>query len=184
MQKVFRFLKWFLIIWGGISLLGAVGIGGFFAYQRGPGNIDRQDDATIEDVAFVLNWCELGAERIERVVHSHVSSRSLTGDHLDAYAIKISHVTIAELTTQKKGAPGRWYRGDKVPGVLDDAIDFLGGWIENDEIPWFPNEAELRSERYFVYPQSIHYHGVRPSAAQLVFVQPSARMIFYFSGKV
>ncbi len=164
--------------------MGAVGIGGFFAYQLGPGNIDRQDAVAIEDVAFVLNWCELGTERIERVVHSHVSSRSLTGDHLDAYAIKISHVTITELTARKRDASGRWYRGDKVPAVLDDAIDFLAGWLDRREIAWFPSEAQLRSERYFVYPQSIHYHGVRPSAAQLVFVQPSTRTIYYFSGKI
>lgn len=184
MQTVFRFPKWFLIIWGGFSLLGAVGIGGFFAYQRGPGNFDRQDAATIEDVAFVLNWCELGTERIERVVHSHVSSRSLTGDHLDAYAIKISHVTIAELTAKKGATPGRWYRGDKVPVVLDDAIDFLAGWLDQSVISWFPSEAELRSEKYYVYPHSIHYHGVRPSAIQLVFVQPTTRTIYYFSGKI
>ena len=163
--------------------MGAVGIGGFFAYQRGPGNIDRHDSASIKDVVFVLNWSELGAERIERVVHSHVSSRSLTGDHLDAFAIKIRHVSIVELTTQKKGAPGRWYRGDQVPGVLDDAIDFLAGWLDQSEISWFPREAALRSQRFYVYPQSIHYHGMRPYAAQLVFVQPSTRMIYYISGK-
>ena len=132
MRKLIPFLKWFLLIWGGLSLVGAIGIGGFFAYQLGPGNIDNNDSASKKDVRFVLNWCELG---------------------------------------------------DEVSGVLDDAVDFLAGWLNSGEIPWFPSEEELRSDRYFVYPRSIYCHGVRPTAAQLIFVRPSDKMIFYFSGK-
>jgi hypothetical protein len=183
MRKLLPFLKWFLLIWGGLSLVGAIGIGGFFAYQLGPGNIDKIDSASNKDVRFVLNWCELGDERIEKVIHSHISSRSFTGDHLDAYAIQISHVSIAELTAKKEDFHGRWYRGDEVSGVLDDAVDFLAGWLNSGEIPWFPSEEELRSDGYFVYPRSIYCHGVRPIAAQLIFVRSTDKMIFYFSGK-
>ena len=109
--------------------MGAIGIGGFFAFQLGPGNIDKTDSAS------------------------------------------------------KKDFHGRWYRGDEVSGVLDDAVDFLAGWLNSGEITWFPSEEELRSDGYFVYPWSIYCHGVRPTAAQLIFVWPTEKMIFYFSGK-
>jgi len=163
--------------------LGAIGIGGFFAYQLGPGIINKIGPASKKDVRFVLNWCDLGDERIEKVIYSYVSSRSYTGDHLDAYAIQISHVSIAELKAKKEDFHKRWYRGDEISGVLDDAVDFLTEWLNSSEIPWFPSEEELRSDGYFVYPWSIYYHGVRPTAAQLIFVRPSDKMIFYFSGK-
>ena len=183
MRKLLPLLKWFLLIWGGLSLVGAIGLGGFFAYQLGPGNIDKIDSASKRDVHFVLNWCELGDERIEKVIHSYVSSRSFTGDHLDAYAIQLKYVSIAELTAKKDDFHRRWYRGDEVTGILDHAVDLLAGWLNNGEIPWFPSEEELRTNGYFVYPVSIYCHGVRPTAAQLIFVRPSDRMIFYFSGK-
>lgn len=163
--------------------MGAIGLGGFFAYQLGPGHIDKIDSASKKDVRFVLNWCELGDERIEKIIHSYVSSRSFTGDHLNAYEIQISHVSIAELTAKNDDLHGRWYRGDEVSGVLDDAVDFLAEWLNSGEITWFPSEEELRSDEYFVYPWSIYCHGVRPTAAQLIFVRPSDKMIFYFSGK-
>lgn len=89
MKRIIPVLKWFLLVWGGISFVGAAVIGAFFIYKLGPGNVDKVDSATAKDVRFVLNWSNLGDERIEKVIHSYISARSLTGDHLDAYAILI-----------------------------------------------------------------------------------------------
>ena len=183
MKRFLTILKWFLIIWGGISFCGAIVIGGIIAYQFGLANRDKVDLATKKDVRFVLNGCQLGEYRIENVINSYVSSRSFTGDHLDAYAIQLKYVSIAELTAKKDDYHRRWYRGDEVTGILDHAVDFLAGWLNSGDITWFPSVEELRTNRYFVYPVSIYCHGVRPTAAQLIFVRPSDRMIFYFSGK-
>jgi hypothetical protein len=142
---------------------------------------DKVDSASSQDVRFVLNWCELGDQRIEKVIHSHVSSRSFTGDYLDAYAIKISHVELAELTKQTDDLQGRWYRGDQLPKVLDDAVGFVGGW--QHELPWFPSEAELRSSEFYVYPWTIYLHGLHPTATELIFIRPSDKMVFYFGSK-
>lgn len=175
--RILAIVRWTLIIWGGLSLIGVVAI----ATSAALWNRDRIDTATTHDVRFVLNWCELGEQRIEKVVHSHVSSRPFTGDHLDAYAVKISHIELAELTAKADPARRRWYRGDQLPDVVGDAVGFVGPWLH--ELPWFPSELELRSSEFYVYPWSIYYQGVRPTAAELIFIRPSDRMVFYFGAK-
>lgn len=169
--------RWFFLIWGVVSFVAVAILGGIAAYWFSP-HSSRDDTARINDVRFVLNCCELGDQRIEKVVHSHVSERSFTGDHLDAYAIKVSHVEIAELTAKTDHAEVCWYLGDQLPPVVESAVNFIGnGWLS--EVPWFPNEVELRGADMYVYAESIDFNGERPSATNLVFVRPSDRMVFY-----
>jgi len=162
-------------------LLGVIGIAGFLAFQLSLGNRDKIDSASVNDVRFVLNWCELGEHRIESVLRSHVSSRSFTGDHLDAYAIKVSRLDITALRSTPGDVRTRWYRGDQLRAVLNDAVTFVGAW--HDRISWFPKEAELRSAEVYVYPFSIYVHGLTPTAVELIFVRPSDKMVFYFGAK-
>lgn len=182
MKRILKIGKWILLVWGGVSLVGALAIVGMIAYGLSVTNRTKTDKASGQDVRFVLNWCNLGDSRIEKVIHSHVSARSFTGDHLDAYAIKINNVTVEELTAHTNDFSVRWYRGDQLPKLLDDAVAFVGGWLH--EIPWFPSESELRSSEFYVYPWSIYCHGVEPSAAEIIFVRPKDKMVFYFGGKM
>jgi hypothetical protein len=179
MRPIIRIAKASLVVWGGLCFIGALAVAGFAIYRFSVGNRDEVDLASSRDVRFVLNWCELGDKRIEKVLHSYVSSRSLTGDHLDAYAIKITHVAVEELAASKD----RCYRGDELPKIVDDAVAFVGSWLGSDKIPWFPKEKELRSHEFYVYPWSIYCHGVRPTAVELIFIRPSDKMVFFFSGK-
>jgi len=179
--RILKFVQWFLLIWGSLSFAATIALGVFVAYQLGVANRDRNDTASPHDVRYVLNWCHLGEDRIERVVHSHISARSFTGDHLDAFAIKISHVDEADFTSKTNDAGNRWYRGDQLPPVVDAAVKFITAW--HHEIPWFPTEAELRNADVYVYPWSIYCYGVEPSAAELIFVRKSDQMVFFFSGK-
>jgi hypothetical protein len=187
MKRFAAICKWSLLIWGAISLAGVVAIAGFAAYQFTFGNRAKTDFAAPQNVRFVLNWCNLGESRTEKVIHSYQSSRSFTGDHLDAYAIKILRVTPEELTATNAASPGRtWHRGDQLPTLLDDAVRFAAMFLgdgETGEIPWFPKEAELRSNQFYVFPQSIYYYGGRPIEADLIFVRPADKMLFYFSAK-
>ena len=153
------------------------------AYQLLVNDRNRADSASPKDVRYVLNWCGLGEQRTEKVVHSYVSSRSFTGDYLDAYAIKISHVEVSELTQQSNHFGRRWYRCDQLPPVLNDALTFVAGWFHGDEIPWFPDQAQLRSSEFYVYPWTIFYHGLHPTAAELIFIRPSDNMIFFIGSK-
>ena len=120
-------LRGLLLIWGALSLAGVVGVGLSASYRYGRGNRDQVDSASAGDVGFVLNWCGLGADRIAEVVHSYVSARSITGDHLDAYAIRISRIDPTELTPPSMPSASQWYPGDQLPPVVSDAVDFVGG---------------------------------------------------------
>ena len=181
MKKLSIIAKWFLIAWGVLSFIGALIIGGFFAYQFTIGNRDKIDTASTKDVRFIFNWCNLGEDRIEKVIKSHISSRSFTGDHLDAYAIKVKHISVEELNANKDNTGEQWYRGNQLPKVPSDAVSFVGPWLQ--EIPWFPGEEELRSSECYVYLCSVYYHGTRPTSAEIIFVSPKDKMVFFFSGK-
>jgi hypothetical protein len=182
MKKILSIAKWLLIVWGAISLVVVFVIGGFIAYKVGPGNQDKTDLASPDDVRFVLNWPNLRDNRIEKVIHSYVSARSLLGDHIDAYAIKIKHVSLEELTSSTDDLTGRWYRGDQLPKTLDDAVSFVGSLLKSDRLFWFPKETELRSSEVYIFLCSVYCHGIRPSAAEMIFVRPKDNMVFYFGG--
>jgi hypothetical protein len=178
--RIWRAIRVIVFVWGCVSLLGVLAIAGFLAWQLGPASRTRDDSASIRDVRFVLNWCGLGDQRIQSIAHSHVSGRSFTGDYLDAFAIRVSHVDASELTAPHDSSGG-WYRGDQLPQALGEALDFISGW--RSEIPWFPREEELRSSDFYVYSWEIVLHGTRPTATQLILVRPSDKMVFYLGCK-
>lgn len=166
-----------LAIWGGVSLGGIILILGYLAYSTTIGNKTVENKATRSDVRFVLNWCGLGDQRIEKVTNSYESSRSFTGDYLDAYAIDISEVTLDELKN-KNG----FYRLDSLPQVLNDAVKMASGW--QHKIHWFPRLEDLKKEDVYVYPWSIHCNGIAPSGAELIFVLPKDKKVYYIGTKM
>ena len=176
-NKIYRIGKTALAIWGGISLIGIILILIYLAYSTSIGNKTVKNKATISDVRFVLNWCKLGDQRIEKVLKSYESGSSFTGDYLDAYAIKISNVTALELQNNKG-----WYRLDNLPKVLNVAVELAYGW--QYQIPWFPKMDELNPESVYVYPWSIYCNGIDPTGAELIFVIPNDKMVYYLGTKM
>ena len=135
------------------------------------------------DVRFVLNWCNLGEARTETVVHSYVSPRSFTGDHVDAYAIKVRNLTTADLPSSPNNFDGGWVRGDQLDPVTREAVRLAAGFTRSTELAWFPPEDQLTSSRYYVWVWRIVIHGRRPTSAQLIFARPEDSMLFYSSVK-
>ncbi|WP_272023421.1 hypothetical protein [Olleya namhaensis] len=176
-EKIYNLGKKALMIWGGISLIGIILIFGYLAYSTTIGNKTVENKATKSDVRFVLNWCGLGDDRIEKVTNSYESGRSFTGDYLDAYGIDISKVTHDELKN-KKG----FYRLDSLPKVLNDAVEMTNGW--QYQIPWFPKLKDLQKEDVYVYPWSIYCNGIDPSGAELIFVIPNENKVYYIGTKM
>ncbi|GHT44449.1 hypothetical protein FACS189454_01860 [Planctomycetales bacterium] len=182
MNRVLQIIQLLLTIWGGISLVGIGVLAGYILYLWTLENKTVVDKATKSDVTFVLNWCELGDQRIDKVLNSYVSARSFTGDHLDAYAIKITDVTVDELINNKHNKAGLWYRGDNLPPVLDDAVSFISGWSEKPA--WFPTKNSIRTQDFYVYPRSIHYHEIKPTAAFLIFIKPAEKTVYYIEAEI
>jgi hypothetical protein len=105
MRRLWEAVKRWLVICGGFSLLVVVVLVGYLAYEWTYGNRERSDDASARDVRFVLNWADLGEDRIERVVHSYRSPRSLGGGHIDAYAILVSRLEAPSWRTRSPRRP-------------------------------------------------------------------------------
>jgi hypothetical protein len=187
MKRIWPAIRTFLWIWGVFSLVGVAVIGiSVLRRLASPGSIfssnrESSAKASKHDVRFVLNGCRLGEERYEAVVHSYISARSFTGDHLDAHAIRITHVSTNELKRDDCGSG--WVRCVQVDGVLDDALKFVEGWTDSDDIKWFPSIEEIRTSEFYVHPLRIYCHGTRPGSVELIFLRPSDRMLYYFDCK-
>jgi len=137
--------------------------------------------ANTKDVRFVLNWGNLGADRIEEVVHSYKSGGFQ--DYLNGHAIRVSHLDVSDLANSGRD----WHRGDELSGVAKDAVDFVALCLTSQEMPWFPTIDEMRSPTMYVYVWKIVFVGVdkiRPNAADVIFANPDTKMVYYLSGKI
>ncbi len=182
-SRLLKFVKWFLLIWGGFSFVATLALGIYVVcwLRVLTSTHDKIDSASPHDVRYVLEGCHLGDKRIEKVVHSNIGSRGfLNGGYIDAFAIKISDVVETDFTPKPNAPNEHWFRGDQLPPVLDAAVKLVSEW--HNEFPWFPTDAELRSSDVHVYP--IEFYGccgrVEPTQATLVFVRKADNMMFYF----
>jgi len=164
-----------LAVWGAVSLVVVLAAAAVAAYSF-VNNKPRHDRAMNRDVRFVLNWPGLGEDRIERVVRSYESAVHFTGDHFTVYAIRVTSLSEAELSSA-----GRWVRGDRADALTREAVEFVTE--ARDEAPWLPATHELLSADYYIWRWRVEV-GERVSAAALIVARPSDRMIFYASLKV
>ena len=175
-------LKGCFFVWGMFSFLAVLFFGVLIFYSLTLGTRSASKDAAKQDVRFVLNNCKLGDARIEKIVHSRVSGRSFTGDHLDAHAIRVTHLDASELVFDNKyGRANGWYRGDELTGFPDAVVGFVASWLW--DIPWFPTVEEIRSPSTYVWIVSTRTSGTRPHAVQVIFAMPEKKMIYWFSAK-
>ncbi len=183
MTKLGTILKWLLLIWGAVSLVTICIMALMFAYNAGMLGFaearTKKDKATAQDVRYVLNWCQLGDAKTEKVVQSYESAPSFNGDHVDAYAIKIKPVNTAQLDEPPSPSGEGWVRGDRANPVVRDAVKMVTGFTDTDGLRWFPAEAELLSARYYIWVYTIYLHGSRPTAAELIFIRPEDDMVFF-----
>jgi hypothetical protein len=181
--KTLKFLKTFFAVWGVISFLVVLIISGSIIWMAGPGNREKVDKVTKKDVGYILNWSGLGADRITDVIHSYKSSRSMTGDHFDAYAIKIVPIPETELNNTYDQFQ-RWYRGDQLPRLLVDAIEFSFNFPEIKSLKWLPSKDEIKSKRYCIQVWGAYYSGDGISETRLIIYCPEESVIYFVSAKV
>jgi hypothetical protein len=164
-----------LAVWGAVCLLALAGAASMLAYSLTIGARPRDDQATARDVRFVLNWTELGDERIEAVVRSRESRVHINGDHFAAYAIRVRTLSEGELASN-----GQWVRGDRADALMAEAIRFVA--MAGDQAPWLPTPDELLTDKYYVWRWRVEV--MRDVNATLIFARPADRMIFYASLQV
>lgn len=176
-----KYVKNILAFVGGAALvfLAIATVSALYYYQWD--NVPKHNVKEKQDVRFVLNWSGLGEDRIKSVKNSYISERFLTGDHIDAYAIEITGVSIDKLENQKYI---KWTRGDRVKGVYREAIRLASGFIDLDKLTWFPNREVLLSKKIYMNSWAIMLHGEHVTQAKLIFAVPSENMIYYVSVKV
>ena len=188
MKRLWKIFKGFLLIWGAITFVAFLFFIGWFLNFSTSGKIfvdntglPKINPVHKDDVRFVLNWCRLGADRIEEVVHSYISARSFTGDHLDGHAIRVTHLDTSELAYEESNrvdGSGCWHRGDALSDVAQEAVDFVAMWLPSQEIPWFPTIEEIRSPKMYVFVVKAQ------GTYKVIFANPATRMIYYFSARM
>ena len=176
-----RYVKNILAFVGGAALVFMAIATVSALYYSQWGNAPKHNVKNKQDVRFILNWSRLGEDRIKSVKHSYVSERSLTGDHIDAYAIEITSVSIDELENQKYI---KWMRGDKAEGIFKEAIELASGFVDLDKLTWFSSKEVLLSKKIYMNSWAIMLHGEHVTQAKLIFAVPSENMIYYVSVKV
>ncbi len=183
--KIRSVLKWFFVGWGILSFALALIIAALIArrFSDWPEAKPSVDVAQKNDVRFVLNWCGLGETRTEAVINSYTSPRSFTGDHVDAYAIKVRGLGPADMKPPAQSSDGGWVRCDQLDATSRDALRLAAAFSSSPDTAWFPSEEELASSRYFLWVWSITLHGRRATAAKLIFARPEDGMLFYSSVK-
>jgi hypothetical protein len=179
--RILKAVKWFLLIWGGVSFAVAIGLAVYFPSWFGAQTHEKIDSASPHDVRYVLDECHFGGKHIERVVHSYIGAHGpLNGGYIDAFAIKLSQLDETDFVPKKDHPNEHWYRGDQLPPVLDAAVKLVGQW--HDQFPWLPSETELRGSDVHIYP--VDFSGccgsVEPTMTTLVIVRKADNMMFHF----
>jgi len=178
-ERTVAVLRGAVVAWGALILAIVVSAILLGAYHSGR----TRTDAAKRDAQFVLSRCELGEDRIERVVHAYATPRSFPGSHLEAYAIRISRVDVSELAAAPGSTLRSWYRGDQLPPLVRGALESMRRDVGRDPIAWFPKVEDLGSAGVYVYPWSVATEGVSPSEVDLIFVRPADKMVFYYERK-
>jgi len=175
-----RTLLWnALAVWGLACAVVVIGLIGLFAY----GQIPKNDSARGGDVRFMLNWPGLGEDRLETVVHSHVSNSGPLGDHFDAYAIRLTSLSEADLSMPDRNERSAWVRGDRADALLRNAVEFVA--TAHPEAPWLPTSEQLLTAQYYVWVWRVDLRANnRVTAADVIFAHPSDRMMLYASLRI
>jgi hypothetical protein len=181
MNNFWAVLRWFLIGWGLLSLLGVLiwavsffGSGDPSMKEGGPG---RTDKMTAGDVRFIMSTDPLPGAKLEKIIHSFESARAFTGDHRDAAVMKVTGLPVGEFEKLVDHLHASWIRGDRADHTIRSALET--GRIKE----WQPDNAEVLTANYFINPRTIVLHNGHLTAAELIYVNMQTQMVYYVSFK-
>jgi hypothetical protein len=150
---------------GGIAVLAVIVAGTLVIWPTWPGHA-KVDQAKPGDLLFVLNWGEIGEKvKIQHVLRSYESRRSLTGDHIDVYSMQID--TFPEEVLKKDPAGQEvWLKPPLENPILVDALE-TSARMAQEAGTWFPSAEVLNSDRFYVSFPMVYLHNQSATAGQL-----------------
>lgn len=170
---------------GVVALIALIVFAALSLYQFGfmGGDQPIVDQLTPKKAMFVLNWGNISDKaKIEKIIHSYESPRSLTGDHVDAYCIKVDAFPDSVLR-QENGLPQEWLMGPVTERILKEAIELSCSAADSDGLKWFPRASEINSDRYYLSFWKIVLHNQFPTAVQLIAYDRKEKLLYYLSFK-
>lgn len=141
------------------------------------------DRMTPEKARFILNWGNLGDRtRIKRVLHSYRSSRSFTGDHVDACSLELD--AFPEAVLREPQMQRVWSQGPVRERMLKEAVALACSAAATAGLPWFPAAEQVDSDRFYLSFCKIVAHHQSPSAVQLIAYDRKEQLLYYLSFKL
>jgi hypothetical protein len=130
------------------------------------------------DATFVLNWTGISTAQKWQVISSHVSARSLTGDYTDYYCIQLEKFEVKDRRNLEQ-----WRDGPETNPLLAEAVRFGAHWAHTQSPSCFPSPDRANSRDMKIYVWSTTIHDRRPTAADVIFFEPSTNRLFYVGYK-
>ena len=131
-----------------------------------------------QDATFVLNWTGISPAQNWKVISSHVSARSLTGDHTDFYCIQLEKFDVKETNSLEQ-----WRDGPETNPLLAEAVRFGANWAHTQSPSCFPSPDRANSKDMKIFIWSTTIHDRRPTAADVILFEPSTNRLFYVGYK-
>lgn len=170
-MKIFRL---FLQTIGVLALAGVVLVALLVAYAWRSADTDRT--ASKADAAFILHDAGISPGQDWELLGSALSSRSLTGDHLDQYCLQLQRFDPDSVHRED------WRHGPEDNPLPAEAVRFGLAWVEQEAIPCFSADvSELR--RFRVNVRKVVLHARRPTAAKFMLFEPETMRLLYVSYK-
>jgi hypothetical protein len=167
-----------LQIVGALALIGVVAVGVMIIPWFWPGG-PKIDRVTPGKAMFVLNWGQLGDKsKIERVLHSYESPRSLTGDGVDVYCLTIDRFP-EEVVGKDDSGRKVWLKPPLEDALLVEAIKTASMMPHSDNLAWFPTAKALNSDRFYLSFITIVAHNQMVTTVQLIAYDREERKIYY-----
>ncbi len=185
-KQIMKYLRFLLDVMGAVSLVAFAAfvalnlqqLSGLIGVQR-----PKVDQLTPKRAMFVLNWGNIGENaKIDKIMHSYESPRSLTGDHLDAYCIKIDSFPDSVLKVDE-GRPQEWSQAPVTERILKKAVELSSNAAVSDGLKWFPQATDLNSDRFYLSFHQIVLHDQFPTAVQLIAYDRKEELLYYLSYK-
>jgi hypothetical protein len=180
--KTPNLLRNLLIAWGIFAFFAVIGLFIYIFLHVTTGHTDI-DTASASNVTFVLNKSGLWNHQVEKVLHSVDEPRAFDGSYLNAYAFRVSQLTVDDIKKTESRYSNNWYRGDQLPPVLKNVakeVDDYRNYL-NYDLSWLPEKSEIMSAGFYLYPLRISLQDSieSPRDFQIILVRPADKMVFY-----